>query len=85
MKAPRVTLRSNSHSVPSRREFELHWSGVVEDADDVVGGRCGVGGDLAEPPEMIAGRAPGVSADGNDGAAEATRAISVHGEAAAWI
>ena len=85
VKAPRVTLRSNSHSVPSRREFELHWSGVVEDADDVVGGRCGVGGDLAEPPEMIAGLVPEVGVDGKDGAAEATCPILVRDESVAWI
>ena len=46
LKVPRVALRSDTRIVPRRRELELDWSGVAQEADDVAGGRCGVGGDL---------------------------------------
>ena len=82
LKAPRITLRSNSCSVPGRREL-LDWSGVVQEANDVLGGRRGVGRDLADPPVMIAGLVPEVGADGEDGSAEATRPILVRDEAVA--
>ena len=49
-----------------------------------MGGRFGVGGDLAEPPVMIAGLVPEVGADGKDGRAEATRPILVRDKALAW-
>ena len=55
LKAPRVTFHSNNRSVPRRRELGLERSGFVQEADDVVGGRFGVGGDLAEPQVMING------------------------------
>ena len=83
LKAPRVTFRSNSRIVPGRRELELDWSGDVQEAD-VLGGCLGVGGDLAEPPVMIAGLAPEVGADGKDGSAEATRPVLVRDEAVPW-
>ena len=83
LKAPRVASRSNSRSVPRRRELELDWSGVVQEADDVLGGRRGVGRDLAEPPVMIAGLVPEVGADGQDGSVEATRPFLVRDEAVA--
>ena len=69
LKAPRVTSRSNSRSVPRWRELELDWSGVVQEADDVLGGRRGVGRDLAESPVMIAGLVPEMGVDGKDGSA----------------
>ena len=69
LKAPRVAFRSNSRSVPGRRELELDWSGVVQEADDVLGGRRGVGRDLAESPVMIAGLVPEMGVDGKDGSA----------------
>ena len=83
LKAPRITLRSNSCSVPGRREL-LDWSGVVQEAYEV---RCrgrGVSGDFAEPPVKIAGLVPEVGADGKDGAAEATCPFLVRDEAVAW-
>ena len=81
LEAPRVTFRSNSRSVPRWRELELDWSGVVQEADDVLGGRRGVDRDLAEPPVMIASLVPEVGDDGEDGSAEATRPILVRDEA----
>ena len=84
VEAPRVAVRSNSRSVPRWRELELDWSGVVQEADDVLGGRRGVGRDLAEPPGMIAGLVPEVGADRKDVSAEATRTILVRDEAVAW-
>ena len=84
LEAPRVASRSNSRSVPRWRELELDWSGVVQEADDVLGGRRGVGRDLAEPPVMNAGLIPEVGADGKDGSVEATRLILVRDEAVAW-
>ena len=84
LKAPQVALCSNSRSVPRRRELGVDWSGVAQAVDDVVGGRCDVGGDLAEPPMMIAGLVPEVGADGENGTAEATCPILVCDEAVAW-
>ena len=84
LEAPRVAFRSNSCSVPRWRELELDWSGGVQEADDVLGGRRGVGRDLAEPPVMIAGLVPEVGADGKDGSAEATRPVLVRDEAVPW-
>ena len=57
---------------------------VVQNADDVLGGRRGVGRDLAEPQVMIADLGPEVGADGKDGSAEATHPILVRDEAVAW-
>ena len=81
LKAPRVAFRSNSRSVSGRRELELDRSGVVQEADDELGGRRGVGGDLVEPPVMIAGLLLEVGADRKNGGAEATRPILVHDKA----
>ena len=39
MKAPRDAFHSNDRSVPGTRELAFDWSGVVKEADDVVGGR----------------------------------------------
>ena len=50
-----------------------------------MGGRRGVGGDLAKPPVMIAGLVPKLGVDGKDGSAEATRPILARDEAVAWI
>ena len=83
LKAPRVAFHSNTLNVPRRRELALDWSGVVQEAHDVLGGRRGVGRDLADPPVMIAGLVPEVGADGEDGSAEATRPILVRDEAVA--
>ena len=84
LKALRVAFRSNSRSVPGRRELDLDWSGVVQESDCVLGGRLGVGGDRTESPVMIAGLVPQVGADAKDGSAEATRPILVRDEAVAW-
>ena len=46
-----------------------------------MGCRCGVGGNLAKPPVMIAGLVPDLGADGKDGTAEATYPILVRDEA----
>ena len=81
LKAPRVTSRSNSRSVPRWRELELDWSAVVQQATDVLGGRRGVERDLAEPPVMIVGLVPEAGADGEDGSGEV---ILVRDEAIAW-
>ena len=50
-----------------------------------MGGRCGVGRDLADPPVMIASLVPEVDADGKEGTAEAASSILVDDEAVAWI
>ena len=84
LKAPQVAFRSNSRIVPGRRDLELDRSGVAQEADAVVGGRFGVGGDLVEPPVMIAGLIPEVGADGKDGTAEAACPILVRDEGVAW-
>ena len=84
LKAPRVSFRCNSRSVPGRRELALDWSGVVQEADDVVGGRFGLGRDLAKPPVMIAGFIPEVRGDGKDGTAEAMCPILVRDEGVTW-
>ena len=63
--------------------LSFHWSGVVHEADDVVGGRCGMAGDLAELPVMITGPVPEVGADGKGGTDEATCETLVRDEAVA--
>ena len=74
----------NSRIVPTWRELELDWPGVIQEADDVLDSRRGVARGLTEPPVTIAGLVPEVVADGKDGSAEATRPILVRDEAVAW-
>ena len=74
----------NSRIVPTWRELELDWPGVIQEADDVLDSRRGVARGLTGPPVMIAGLVPEVVADGKDGSAEATRPILVRDEAVAW-
>ena len=83
LKAPRVAFHSNRLIVARRRELKLDWSGVVREANDVLGGRRGVGRDLVDPTVMIVGLVLEVGADGEDGSAEATRPILVRDEAVA--
>ena len=71
LEAPGVAPRPDSCSVAGRRELDLDWSAIVQEAKDVDGGCRGVGGDLAEPPVMVAGLVPNVGADREDGVAEA--------------
>ena len=82
--APRIALRSSSRSVPRRRELELDWSRVVQEAYDVGCRGRGVSGDFAESPVNISSLVPEVGADGKDGAAEATCPVLMRDEAVAW-
>lgn len=70
--------------MPRTLKLKLHWSGVAQEADDVVGGHFGVGGGLAEPPVIIAGLAPKVGADGKDCNSEVRCPILVRDEDVAW-
>ena len=70
LEAPGVAPRPDSCSVAGRRKLDLDWPGIVLETNDVAGGCRGVGGNLAEPPVMVAGLVPKVGADGEDDAAE---------------
>ena len=86
MKVPRTALRSNSRSVPRRREreLELDWSRVVQEAYEVGCRNRDVSGYLAELPVKISSLVPEVGADGKDDAVEATCPVLVRDEAVAW-
>ena len=84
LEAPGVAPRPDSCRLAGRRELDLDWSGIVKETNDVDGSYRSVGGDLAEPPVMVAGLVPEVGADGEDGAAETIGTILVRDEAVAW-
>ena len=79
LKAPRVSSR-----VPRRREVDLDWSRVVQEAYEVGCRNRDVSGYLAELPVKISSLVPEVGADGKDGAAEATCPVLVRDETVAW-
>lgn len=81
LKSPRVALCSNSRSVLRRRDIELDWSRVIQEADDVVGCCRNVNRDIAEPPVMIADPVPEVGTDGGGGSVEAVGPVLVREEA----
>ena len=83
-KAPRISLRSNNRGVPRRRELELDWFIVVQEAHEVGCRGRGVSGDFAEPPVKISSLVSEVGGDGKDGAAEATCPVLVRDETVAW-